>query len=108
VIDLTMTLSGSVQRLSEALPDRTPSGRDDVPFRALHIQPDGANANAIFLGSSAALSSTLYGLRLPASASGVPSAPYVFEFSGEGPLRLSHIYVLGTANEKLHIFGVPF
>jgi hypothetical protein len=108
VKDLTLTLSGSTQRLSDALVDKTPGGKDDVPFRALHLQPDGANGNAIFLGSSASVTSSLYGVRLPASASGVPSAPYVFEFSSEGPLKLSHFYVLGTANEKLHILGVPF
>src|SRR5262249_49862285 len=96
VKDLTLTFSGSTQRLSDALVDRAPGGKDDVPFRALHLQPDGANANAVFLGGSASLTSSLYGVRLPASSSGVPSAPYVFEFSAEGPLKLSHFYVLGT------------
>jgi hypothetical protein len=108
VIDLTLTLTGNVQRLSEALADPRPGGPGDVPFRSLHLQPDGANANAIFLGASAALTTSVYGVRLPASASGVPSAPYVFEFSSEGPLKLSHLYVRGTSGEKLHIFGVPF
>lgn len=106
--DYTLTLSGSVQRLSAALSDPTVNGPDDVPCRALHIQPDGTNANPIFVGAAPTVSASQHGVRLAASSGGVPMAPYIFEFSGEGPLRLSHFYVLGTANEKLHLLLLPF
>lgn len=106
--DFTLTLTGSAQRLSAALPNPTPGGPDDIPFRSLWLQPDGATANAMFVGSSSSVSATNYGVRLPASASGVPSAPSIFEYSGEGPLKLSHFWVLGTSGEKLHILGIPF
>ena len=98
-----MTLTGSVQQLSAALAN---ASRDDIPWQTLHLQPDGANANAIYLGTSASVSSSAHGVRLAASASGVPSAPYILEAVGQGQLRLSALYVLGTNAEKLHILGV--
>lgn len=106
--DYTLTLSGSAQRLSVVLPDPTVGGRDDIAFRSLWLQPDGATANPMFLGSSSAVSATSYGVRLPASSGGVPAAPTIFEYSGEGPLKLSRLWVFGTSGEKLHILGVPF
>jgi len=108
VKDFTVTLTGSAQRLSDVLTDKTVGGKDDIPYRTLHLQPDGANAGAIYVGATNAVTSSAYGVRLPAAASGVPPAPYVFEFSGEGPLKLSHVWVLGSSGEKLHILGVPF
>lgn len=100
--DYTLTLNGSAQQLSSALANPAL----DLPFQSLHLQPDGANANPIYVGTSASVSSSSHGVRLPAGASGVPPAPYIFEFSGEGRLRLSSFYVLGTNAEKLHILGV--
>jgi hypothetical protein len=106
--DFTLALTGTAQRLSDALVNKTPGGPDDVPYRMLHLQPGGANANPIAIGGSAAVTTTLYGLQLPAGSGGIAPAPLVFEFSGEGPVKLSHLWVVGGAGDSLHIFGVPF
>lgn len=100
--DYTLTLDGNVQRLSAVLADQNL----DLPFQALHLQPDAGNANPIYLGSTTTLNASSHGVRLPAASGGVPPAPYIFEFSGEGRLRLSQFTVTGTSGEKLHIFGV--
>lgn len=99
---LTITLTGSAQSLGAGLTPQT-----DVPCRSIHLQPDGANANGISIGT-ATVSLTDYGVRLPASSGGVASPPYIFEFSGEGPLKLSHFYVFGQSGEKLHVLAIPF
>ena len=101
--DFTLTLNGSAQALSSVLPN---AARDDIPFQSLHLQPDGANANPVYLGTSSSVSSSSHGVRLPAAATGVPPAPYIFEAVGQGQLRLSALYVLGTNAEKLHILGI--
>jgi hypothetical protein len=102
VKDYTLTLTGSAQALSSVLTNAAL----DLPFQSLHLQPDGANANPVYVGTSSSVSSSSHGVRLPAAAGGVPPAPYIFEFSGEGRLRLSAFYVLGTNTEKLHILGL--
>lgn len=100
--DYTLTLNGSIQRLSTALADQNL----DIPFESLHLQPDGANANPIYVGSSTSITASSYGVRLPAASGGVPPAPYIFEHPGEGRLRLSQLFVFGTNAEKLHILGI--
>jgi len=104
----TLTCSGATQRLSDALPSgqQTPGGTADVAYLRLDLQPDGANANPIFLGGpQTPLDATNHGVRLPAGSSGAPPPPYSFE--GNGTVKLSHLYAKGTAGEKLHIFGLP-
>lgn len=104
VMDITLTLTGVVQRLSDALP--AVSGTSVDPLTAkdqscvqIHLQGDGANANPIYLGSNpATLSTSLYGVRIEKATSTVPPSP----FSIAGPRRCSDIYVLGTVTEKLH------
>lgn len=101
--DFTLTLNGSAQQLSSVLAS---ADRDNIPFQSLHIQPDAANANPVYVGTTSSVSSTTHGVRLPAASGGVPPAPYVFEAQGQGQLRLSALYVIGTNAEKLHILGV--
>jgi len=103
VKDYTLTLNGSAQQLSTVLSN---AARDDIPWQQLHIQPDAANANPVYVGTASTVSSSSHGVRLPAASGGVPPAPYIFEAVGQGQLRLSALYVLGTNAEKLHILGV--
>lgn len=93
-----LTLDGTAQKLSA-------SGITD-PVKHLAIQPDTGNANIIRVGSTAdVVSSSSYGFRLEAPVTGVPPAPYVFEFPS-GTISLADISVLGTLNEKLRILAV--
>lgn len=104
----TLTLSGNAQRLSDALPagQTAPGSLADVAYLRLDLQPDGANADPIFIGGpQTPLDATNHGLRLPAGSSGAPPAPYTFE--GNATVKLSHIYVRGTAGQKLHVLGIP-
>lgn len=101
--DFTLTLTGSAQQLSSVLSD---AARDNIPWQSLHIQPDAANANPVYVGTTSSVSSSSHGVRLPAASGGVPPAPYIFEAVGQQQLRLSAIYVIGTNTEKLHILGV--
>ncbi len=104
-----LTLDGTVQRLSEILPDQETSGPDDVPLRTVSLQPRGTNAAAVYVGATDTVSATNYGVRLEAGDTGVPPAPFLLgEHDVGGPLRLSNFYVLGTDTEHLHILTVPY
>ena len=104
-----LTLDGTVQRLSNALPDNTVGGADDEALRVISLQPEGGNADPIFVGggrkaaAGASLSSTDYGFRLEAATATIPPAPFILGEFETGPIRLSEFYVLGTADEILHI-----
>jgi len=98
-----LTLSGATQRLSDALPTTTPGGPDDLMCVAIHLQAGGANAAALYLGGyGQTLTSAIYGTRVPAAASGTPSAPYILD----GPVKPSHVSVLGANGEKLSVLLV--
>lgn len=98
-----LTLTGSAQRLSSVLADM----RDDLPVRAITLQPDGGNANPIYVGGyeTGALSSSNYGFRLEIGAAGVPPAPFVLD-PANAPMKLSDWYVLGTNTQKLTVLVV--
>jgi hypothetical protein len=102
-----LTLDGNAQRLSSLIADQQPHGAHDTPLRAISLQPGPANANAVFLGG-AAVSATDFGVRLEASAAGVPPAPFILGEFDEGGMRLSDFYVIGTATEKLHVLVVTY
>jgi len=102
VRDFTLTLNGSAQRLSTALPDTTVGGADDLPAQFVVLQPDGANGAAVFVGGTSSVSSTVYGFSLPAGAAGVPPPPFPLS-AYMGRFRLSDIWVIGTNTQKLHV-----
>lgn len=105
VIDYTLTLTGAAQQLSSVLADPTVGGPNDEPLESLLLQPDGGNGNPIFVGGSSAVSSTLFGVRLAIGTGGVPPDPLKLEPT-MGPLRLSDLWVIGTATQKLHLLAI--
>lgn len=105
VIDYTLTLSGVAQPLSSVLANPAIGGPDDEPRVSLFLQPDGGNGNPVFVGGSSAVSSTLFGVRLAIGAAGVPPDALKLE-PAMSPIRLSDIWVIGTAAQKLHILAV--
>lgn len=106
--DSTLTLNAAAQRLSSVYSNPDPSQGDNICLRGVMFQGDGANAGAIFVGSSNLVSSSVYAFRIPAAVAGVPAAPIIIgDFEG-GPFRLSDFWVIGTNAEKLHIGTIPF
>jgi hypothetical protein len=85
-------------------------GENDHANAAVWMQPRGTNASPVYIGGSATLSSTNYGVRLEASSGGVPSAPFnpgEFSYSGSpgnrAPTKLSEFWVLGSTGDYLHL-----
>ena len=106
ILTYTLTFTGSAQRLSEALDDPTVGGPDDVPLSDLSLQPDGDNDNRCYFGSTSDVASTTYGFSLPpGDVSANPPPPYQVPL-GRRPIKLSQLWVKGTAAQKLHIWGV--
>ncbi len=95
-----ITTSGSQQNVYTA------SGAAvDAAISWLSVQPDGANANPCYFGSSGqTVSSSVNGFSMPAGATGVPPAPAVFDL--QGLVKLSELGVLGTNNEKVRLLVV--
>lgn len=91
----------SVLRGTEAEPATEPY------MRVIQLQPDAANAAAIYVGGSSAVASTDYGFRLEPATTGVPPAPWLLgDPMPSAVVRLSEIWVKGTNGEKLRIFAV--
>ena len=102
----TLTLNGSAQRLSSVLPDTTPGGPDDLSSAVIVLQPDGANANPVFVGGPGVTTSD-FGFRMEPGAAGAPPAPYTFT-PEHRTMKLSSLYVIGTSTQKLHILQIGF
>jgi len=102
----TLTLNGSIQRLSSVLTNQAVGGPEDVGFQEIELQAAPANANVVYGGGSA-VSSTAAGFALdptqvpPTAADRKKFGPY-----HGSSVRLSSIYVLGTNNELLFITAV--
>lgn len=103
--DYTLTLNGAAQCLRSVLGNTERGGPQDEAYRIIMLQPDKANTNDIFVGSSSAVSSSLYGIRMDAADTVTSLEMGHFD---TGPIKLSDLWVIGTNNEKLHIFGIPF
>lgn len=78
------------------------SDAEDIPLQSLSLQ-GGTGAAAIFVGGPG-VTTTDFGIRLPAAAAGVPSPPERFEYYAR-PVKLSEIYVVGTPGNLLHVCG---
>lgn len=91
-----LTFDGNAQALSTVADAKT------LGIRSISLQPAGGNGNPCYLGA-AGVSSTDYGVRLEAGATGVPPAPFVLGEFPTGWLKLEELYVIGTSTEKLHV-----
>lgn len=80
-------------------------GPRDEAFRFLSVQAGKANTNDAFLGGST-LTTSDYGVRVDAGDTAPPID--IIGHYDSGPVKLSEIYAVGTAGEKLHVFGIPF
>lgn len=99
----TITLTGSAQQLNQAC---LGSASVDIPVMMLELQPDGANANEIYVGGSDAVSSSSYGTRLEAADTSIPPAPWRATSDGLNAfLTLGDFWVIGTSSQKLHVMA---
>ena len=100
-----LTLSGAAQQLSSVLPVTQRGGAQDEALRFLTLQPGKANTNDVFVGATSAVSSSVYGMRLDPTDT---QAPTELGTHDAGPIKLSDVWVIGTADEKLHVLAIPF
>lgn len=105
--DYTLTLTGVAQRLSSVLSDTTPGGTRDEACRQIIVAQDPTNTHAIYFGSTASVTSSAYGFSLDPTEATAKDREIIGPFD-TGPVKLSEIWVIGTANDKLHLFVVPF
>ena len=107
VTHYTLTLDGTAQRLSQVYStgagNAQPSAAQDIPFRQVFLGGMEGNANTVFIGATSAVSSTNHGASLAASVR-LSLGP----FAGEGPIKLSDIWAIGTNTQRLAILAVPF
>ena len=106
-IQALLTLTGAAQCLTTAVGTHAPTGVSaaalgNIACRELHIQPDGANSNAVKFGD-ANITSSLFAFQLPAGDTGDPPAPMIIGPYGGDPIKLADIYALGAEGEKVHI-----
>lgn len=101
----TLTLTGVAQHLSDAFGDGVGQVNpvNDVPFRSIVLQAQKAG-NDVFVGTSSAVSSTVFAFRLDPTAA---LLPFVLGGYDQGPLKLSDFWVTGTNGQILTIGGVP-
>lgn len=95
----TVTLTASARSVKAAL---GLTEAQDLPLVDVTAQPGKANTNDAFLGG-AGVSTTDYGKRLdPADT----QEPYDVCHSGIVSIKPSQIFLVGTAGDIVHIFGV--
>lgn len=106
---VTMTTGTPVQ-LNSVL-----SGGDDFQRASIWMQPRSTNAAPIYIGMDNTVSSTNYGVRLEAAASGIPPAPFnpgefsqARGFGNKSPYQLKDFWVLGTTGDFLHLLVLTY
>lgn len=95
-----ITLAAAAKRVSDVyagVVGADPGATKDVPYRQITFT---AETNALQLGSSSAVSASVYGVPL-AVGSPVTIGPF-----DAGPLKLSDYWAFGTG--VLHILAIPF
>jgi hypothetical protein len=98
-----LTLTGAAQSLLTAFgADEPPGGANDPLCSFLSLQAPTDNSNAVFVGGSG-VSATDYGARIPVPVTNIPEVPFVIAGGPNVGVRLSQVFVIGTADEAVHI-----
>ena len=107
----TLTLSGAAQRLSQVYSsganNAQPSAAQDLPYRQVILQADPANAAVVYLGGDSGVSSTNHGASLDPTQATAQDRVSLGPFE-TGPVKLSDLWVLGTASQRLMVLVVPY
>lgn len=111
VVHRTLTLSGAAQRLSQVYPsganNAQPSAQEDLPYRQVILQADPANGAVVYLGGDSTVSATSHGASLDPTQATAQDRVSLGPFD-TGPVKLSDLWVLGTASQRLMVLAVPF
>jgi hypothetical protein len=110
MVTLIVTFDGNWQPLNLNA-SLAASTTKSTKVKQISFTPGTGNANACYIAGvdrlEAVPTGTNFGIRLPASASGEPSAPFVIE-CGDNALTLEGIYVKGTNTQTMHINMVVY
>jgi hypothetical protein len=108
----TLTLTGVVQRLSDAFGDGIGviNAQKDIAFRQIIISADPASANPVYVGgdNTPAVSSTNHAFSV-SPVVGVALGSVQSQSIGPfdlNSIKLSNFFVIGTAGQRLMIGGV--
>lgn len=94
----TLTLNGNPQNLATAI------AAGDFGVRRLDFTADEANTHVVKGGGSASLTVNDWGFYIPIPVTNIPAAPYRHVDLTTGPVPIGSIWVIGTLNEKLHLW----
>lgn len=107
----TLTLSGAAQRLSQVYPsganDARPTAAEDLPYRQVILQADPANGAVVYIGGASTVSATSHGASLDPTQATAQDRLSLGPFE-TGPVKLSDLWVLGTAAQRLMVLAIPF
>lgn len=103
---LVFTLNGSAQRLGVSSPPSSGEFGTDLRLREISLQPRGTNSNPVYVGTGSDVTSSNYAVRLPAPSGAIPPAPFILGEFEDGSVTLGDFWVIGTADEHLHILIV--
>jgi hypothetical protein len=106
-LTVAIAATGVAQRVSDSLADPTVGGVSDIPFRQFTVQAGAGNGNPGFLGGPG-VTVLDYGIRVPAPVGGIPAEPIVLGGFDTGPVKPSHVWIVGTQDELFHFSGIPF
>ena len=103
-----LTLTGVAQRLSSVLAVIEPGGSQDLACRQIFLSADPANTAVVYIGgASPVVSSTSHAFALDPTQATAKDREVIGPFDA-GPVKLSEIWAIGTANERLMIGLVEY
>ena len=79
----------------------------NTPISYAVIESDDGNSNAVFVGASGMATDGSEGIRLDNSAT-APGRVTLGPFSGHSPVGLHEVFVVGTENEIVNVWHVPY
>lgn len=115
VVVATITLTGNAQNVADsfAAPAATavsvPStdrALKDAACRTISLQQDAGNTHIVAVGADNTVTTSAYGLGLPIPVGAALPAPIILGAYDQGGIRLSDLWIIGTANEKVHVLAV--
>ena len=102
-----VTLSGVAQNVATALGLDLNGQEATLPYRQLIFSADPANTAVLYVGDDNAISAADHGFSLDPTQATAMDKVSVGPFPS-GAVKLKEFFVLGTADQRLMIAGVPF
>jgi hypothetical protein len=115
IVVVTITLAGVAQNVADtpfipapAATAQTVTGRAliDAACRTISLQADAANSHIVAVGADSTVTTSAFGLGIPIPTGAALGAPVILGAYDQGGIRLSDLWIIGTAGEKLHVLAV--